>query len=816
MRGKSGAFVLSYIAALLFPAVAVLLRWALDPWLGDRLALATLYAAVGLVVWIGGYRPAVISTILGYAACDWLFIEPRGHFAFLEHRNLVGLFLYLLSCAVIIGFGEGMRRASRRAGESREEVSRILQGIVDDRIGAEEALRRSDEAHRLLVALHDATRGLTDPAEVLWEIVNRVGRHFGVSRCTYGEIDAAQEHVIVTRDSVDGVPSIVGRHQLDQFGPAVIRELKAGRTLAVADVLADPRTSDPVVAAAHDGIQARSLLCVPLVKEGRFVAVLALHHNEPRDWTEDDATLMEQVAERTWFAVEGARAEAALRESRDVLSLAMRGGRMGAWSRNLATGEVWWSRELEEIFGLEPGGFQGDEDGFTAFLHEDDRAEVLRAVETALATHEDYAIEFRFWHPSGEYRWMEGRGRAVYGADGRPVMLYGLAIDITQRKRAEDALREANRRKDDFLATLAHELRNPLAPIRTATEILRIKAPPHGELRAVRDIIDRQVRQMTRLVDDLLDVARITRGKIQLRKDRVELAAVVSDAVEAARPLLAASGHELEVALPPDPVQLDADPTRLSQILLNLLNNAAKYTPRGGHIRLAAEREGAAVTVSVRDNGIGIAPEHLPHVFEMFSQVTPALERSEGGLGIGLALVRGLLELHGGSIEARSDGPGRGSEFIVRLPAVEAPAAPPREPTGDEAWHQGGPRRRILVVDDNQDAADSLSLMLQLKGHDIRTAQDGLQGVQIAEEYRPDLVLLDIGMPKMNGYEAARHIRQQPWGQSMLLVALTGWGHEDDKRRAAEAGFDHHLTKPVEHSRIEALLQAWEAGARDR
>jgi PAS domain S-box-containing protein len=906
MRGKAGAVVPRYALAILLATTAVLVRWLLDPWLGDRLALATLYAAVGVVAWIVGFGPATLSALLGYTACSWLFIEPRGRFAILDRRSLIGLALYLFSCAVIIGFGAGMRRAGRRARESREEVLRILQGITDafvafdsdwrytyvnaeaerqlqrpraellgnliwdmfpqllgtevetelrramaeqatqefrvsdptrglwfehrayplpggglavhfrdvtDRREAEETLRRSEEAHRLLVGLHDATRGRADPVQVLWEVVTRVRRHFGACRCTYAEVDAAQEHVIVARDAVDGVPSIAGRHRLDQFGTTIVNELRAGRTLIVQDIHTDPRTDDPAVIAAHEGIQARSMLAVPLVRDGRFVAVLALHAHEARAWTQSDATLMEQIAERTWFAVESARAEAALRESRDVLSLAMRGGRMGHWWRDLATNQVWWSRELEEIFGLKPGGFEGNEAGFIASVHEDDRAAVVLAVETALATREDYAIEFRFWHSSGECRWMEGRGRAVYGPDGQPVMLYGLGIDITLRKRAEEALREANRRKDNFLAMLAHELRNPLAPIRNATEILRIKGPAEGEIRVVRDIIDRQVRQMTRLVDDLLDVARITRGKIQLRKEWVDLAAVVGDAIESARPLLEASAHKLTVKLPPRPIHLDADPTRLSQILLNLLNNAAKYTPRGGHIRLAAERNGSEVVITVRDNGIGIAPEHLPHVFEMFSQVTPALERSEGGLGIGLALVRGLLDLHGGSIEAHSEGSGRGSEFTVRLPAVaETDLVERQEPAGTPAGSQG-PRCRILVVDDNRDAADSLALMLQLKGHDIRTAEDGAQGVQIAEEYRPDLVLLDIGMPRMNGYEAARHIRQQPWGKTMRLVALTGWGQDEDKRRAAEAGFDQHLTKPVEHARIEALLHGWETEA---
>src|SRR5581483_9219325 len=285
-----------------------------------------------------------------------------------------------------------------------------------------------------------------------------------------------------------------------------------------------------------------------------------------------------------------------------------------------------------------------------------------------------------------------------------------------------------------------------------------------------------------------------------------ELAAVLQSAVEASRPLIEAQGHELTVTLPPEPTYLEADPTRLAQAFANLLNNAAKYSERGGRIWLTAERRGGEVLVSVRDTGIGIAAAHLPRLFEMFSQIEPALERSQGGLGIGLALVRGLVELHGGTIEARSAGIGRGSEFIIRLPVAEAHAEAPQEPVdGDQKIRTVRPIR-ILVVDDNRDAADSLTIMLRMTGHQTQTAYDGLEAVQAAATFRPQVVLLDIGLPKMSGYEAARHIREQPWGKGMALIALTGWGQEENKRRALEAGFDHHLTKPVEAAALEKLL----------
>jgi CheY-like chemotaxis protein len=366
-------------------------------------------------------------------------------------------------------------------------------------------------------------------------------------------------------------------------------------------------------------------------------------------------------------------------------------------------------------------------------------------------------------------------------------------------------LREADRRKDEFLATLAHELRNPLAPLRNALEVLRRAEDDKTLIEQARSMMGRQVSQLVRLVDDLLDISRITRGKLQVRKERVDLVDVLNAAIESARPLIEASAHELTVILPPREVHVQADPTRLAQVFLNLLNNAAKYTDRGGRIWLTAEQRDHEAVISVRDTGIGIAAEHLPHLFTMFSQVATALERSQGGLGIGLALVKGLVELHGGTITARSDGPGKGSEFTVNLPLVEGPVEAPPQPVGN--GQAGRVRKsRILVVDDLRDAADSLAMMLQMMGHDTQTAYDGLEAIQAAAAFRPHIMLLDIGLPRLNGYETARRIRGEPWGGNVALVALTGWGQAEDKRRALEAGFNHHLTKPVAAADLEKLL----------
>ena len=369
------------------------------------------------------------------------------------------------------------------------------------------------------------------------------------------------------------------------------------------------------------------------------------------------------------------------------------------------------------------------------------------------------------------------------------------------------ALQESDRRKDEFLAMLAHELRNPLAPIRNAVEIFRAQGPPVPELQWATEVIDRQVYQMNRLVDDLLDVSRITWGKIELRKERVELATIVQSAVEASRPLIEKWGHELTVTIPPQPIELEADLTRLSQVIANLLNNSAKYMDQAGRIWLTVEREGGHVLIRVEDTGIGIPDEMLHRIFDMFTQVDHSLERSEGGLGIGLTLVQRLVEMHRGTVEAHSEGPGKGSEFVVRLPVAAAAASRAPDGAASDVGKVVTPAlRRILVVDDNWDAADSLGMLLRMMGHEVHTAHDGPEAVGAAAVFRPDVVLLDIGLPKLNGYEVARRIRKLEGGAGLMLIALTGWGQEEDRRRSKEAGFDHHLTKPVELADLQGLL----------
>jgi signal transduction histidine kinase len=367
--------------------------------------------------------------------------------------------------------------------------------------------------------------------------------------------------------------------------------------------------------------------------------------------------------------------------------------------------------------------------------------------------------------------------------------------------RANEALREADRRKDEFLATLAHELRNPIAPVRYAAQVLSLRGPETRELRWAVDLIERQTQHMARLIDDLLDVSRISRNTLELRRERVQLAHVLDRAIETSQPLIELSGNELVVHNQASAVYVDGDPVRLAQVFSNLLNNAAKYAKDAqsrGRITLSVKSSVESVSIAVKDNGIGIAPNLLPRVFDMFTQVGRSIGQSEGGLGIGLALARRLVEMHGGSIEARSEGAGRGSEFVVSLPSV---AVAPRQEVASPVCSPSPPKtakRRILIADDNPDVVEAFQVMLETLGHEVETAHDGMEVLEKAEQFRPEIAVLDIGMPRLNGYDTARQLRLQPWSRDLLLVAVTGWGSEKDKRQSHEAGFDVHWVKPID------------------
>jgi CheY-like chemotaxis protein len=386
-----------------------------------------------------------------------------------------------------------------------------------------------------------------------------------------------------------------------------------------------------------------------------------------------------------------------------------------------------------------------------------------------------------------------------------------VTLDVSAQKLDEERLavlnnqlREHDRRKDEFIATLSHELRNPLAPIRSAAKVIASPQAAPAQLRQAQLIVERQIGHMALLLDDLLDIARITQGKLQLKKETLALVPVVDAAVEAVRPTLDGKNQQLDVSLPSEPILLDADHLRLSQVISNLLMNAVKYSDPGGRIELTGTVSGDMLVLSIKDDGVGIAPESIAGIFEMFSQVDSAAVRSEGGLGIGLALVKGIVKLHGGSVEAHSAGLGHGSEFIVRLPMSASPQAASQ--AAMDTGTANATRRRILVADDNRDAAESLAMLLEMAGHEVRVAHLGRAALSLAQVFRPDTALLDIGMPDMSGYEVAESLRREPWAANIRLIALTGWGQDSDRRRALEAGFDHHLIKPVDPDKLAALI----------
>ncbi len=421
-------------------------------------------------------------------------------------------------------------------------------------------------------------------------------------------------------------------------------------------------------------------------------------------------------------------------------------------------------------------------------------------------------IEIRFRHfRTGSAIWMLYSAFAITDSDGRHIGLATVSRNISERRQLEDNLRqlaadlsETNRRKDEFLATLAHELRNPLAPLRNGLQILKLAGNTGQTLEVARGMMERQLGQMVRLVDDLLDVSRITRGKVELKRERVDLRTVIQSAVETAQPWIEEHRHKLTVNLPEHPLIMDADPTRLAQVFSNLLNNAAKYTSPEGHIELTVTSSDRELQVSVKDNGMGIPASMLPKVFELFTQVDRTLERSQGGLGIGLTLVQRLVELHGGTVTATSEGYGKGSEFIVRLPFVSNQSALDNE-NGSDAYGKLE-RRKILVVDDNVDSAKSLALLLGIMGNEVEVVHDGFDAVASAGRFKPDVILMDIGMPRMNGYEACVAIRKLPGGAKPVIIACTGWGQEEDRQRSRDAGFNFHLVKPVDPTSLEKLL----------
>jgi PAS domain S-box-containing protein len=500
------------------------------------------------------------------------------------------------------------------------------------------------------------------------------------------------------------------------------------------------------------------------------------------------------------------RAQEQIARDRRRLELALEAGELGFWDWNIATGEVQFGGEWAHMLGYELNEIEPHVRAWERLVHPED----MPAIQIALQRHMDgeapvYETEHRLKHKNGSWIWVLDRGRIIERDEhGAPTRAIGIHANITMQRSIREQLREADRRKDEFLATLAHELRNPLAPIRTGLAIMK-RDPASPTAAQAREIMERQLSHMVRLIDDLLDVSRITLGRLQLKKENVALHTIIEIALEASRPAIEAGHHSLELSLPEHEIVLYADSTRLSQTISNLLNNAAKYTPDHGQIGLKARVTSTGIEISITDNGLGIPPEMTNQVFQLFGQINRTLDRSQGGLGIGLALVRNLVELHGGTVTAASEGPGRGSTFTISLPSslitsTSFPSHLPSEHTPQ------GPTKRVLIVDDNVDAAQSLSMLAELLGHSTEIAFTGPEALEKLPAFKPDIIFLDIGLPGMSGFEVAQAIKKAHPQPPPFVVALTGWGTEETKQRARESGFDEHLTKPVEIATVERIL----------
>jgi len=679
-----------------------------------------------------------------------------------------------------------------------------------------QAERRS--AFELTVA--DALRPQASGDDAIRTGCMLLGLELGMTRVLYGEVDDPLDTFFVPRDwSRRGLPSVAGNtFAIDAFGPELGRAGRAGQVVALADVLTDPRTAARHGAYAALGVQA--CLMVPLVKEGRLLAFLGLGLDRPHAWTDAEIALARGTAERIWMAVDLARVQGTLREERDRSSTIL---------DTIAEGFMLLDRDWN-VLQMNPAGLRIahlDESAIIGRNHWDVWPEAIdseagRMYRRVMRDRTPGIAEYRQRLPDGIEIWCEVR--AYPTADGGLVSFFR---DITERKAAEDKLRAADRRKDEFLAMLAHELRNPLAPISAAADLLRIGRLDEARVRQSSAIIGRQVRHMTSLVDDLLDVSRVTRGLVTLTRAPVSARAIVDEAVEQVRPMFEARRQTLGIEMAAPDAQVLGDKARLVQVLANLLNNAAKYTPEEHRIDVAAAVDTAAVDtaavdaasgrllLTVRDEGIGMEPELTGHVFDLFTQAQRSVDRAQGGLGLGLALVKNLVELHGGTVACTSPGLGRGSTFEVALPLLEpvpGHAAPGAVRASDAPMDGGRRPLRVLVVDDNVDAAATLGMLLEAYGYVAEVEHDSHRALERARQQRPDVALLDIGLPEMDGNELARRLRADPQTGAIELVAVTGYGQEQDRRAAFEAGFDHHLVKPVDMDELAKVLADIQSG----
>src|SRR5512134_2210220 len=737
--------------ALALVALATLLRAVMNPILGDRLPYPTYFAAVAAAAWFGRI-PAGVALFAGLAVAWYAFLAPQYAFALPNAVSGFGMLLYLVFGTAIAAVVDALRRARVRA-----------EGEAAARRTAEAALR--EERDRFAVTLHsigdavvvtDATgriETMNPVAESLtgWTLAEARGRPF------------ADVLVLLNEPT---------------RGPAenpIARVLRHGRVAGLAN--------HTILVNRHGGEYPIDDSAAPIRNESGVVHGVVM-------------VFRDVSAQR--------RALARLEESEARFRAMADGAPALIWTSDLGRGRTYFNRGWLAFTGRALEAELGE--GWAERVHPEDRDRCRAVQAAALAEHRPFATEFRLLRADGEYRWLAEHAVPRLGLGGQLEGYVGACMDITARRAAEQAVAEADRRKTEFLAILSHELRNPLASIMNAAQVLRLlggEADP--ELARARAVIERQSRHLARIVDDLLDVARITSGKIALRRERVPLRAAIERAVELVQERVQAKGQSLQTAIAGEDLYVAGDLTRLVQAFGNLLHNASKYTPVGGRIALRAAASGGSAVVSVTDDGRGIAAAELPHVFDLFRQGAADADRSEGGMGIGLTLVRHIAELHGGSVTAASPGQGKGSTFVVRLPLEGADAERPVR-AGDAPGATAG--LRVLVVDDNADAAEMLGAGLSLQGHDVRIALSAVEALRTGAAFRPEVALLDLGLPGLDGFALVERLRAQAWGAGTVLIAVTGYGLPEDRARTAAAGFAHHVVKPVDLDALGDLLRS--------
>ena len=730
----------------------------LEPVLGLQLPYVTLFPAVMLSAWLGGFGPGIFSTILSSVSAAYLWLAPARALGVASPGGLVGLALFWGVCFAISSLHEASRRAMRSVAEAEERLRATLVGIGDGVIATDE------RGH--VTRLNPVAETLTG-----WAESEAVGRPL------------AEAFVILDEETRREVPSPVAQVLLENriagLANHTILVGRDGRETPIDDSAAPIRDDD--------GAAVGAVLIFRDVSDRRRVE-------------RERAILLEKE--------QAARHEAAAAE--EQLRLALEAGRMGTWQWTIGSGTVKWSPGLEAIHGLAPGTFPGTFEAVQHEVHPDDRERVAEAIRSAVAQGGPYHAEYRIVRADGSMRWVDGVGQVFRDRDGRSSHMVGVCSDVTDRKQAEEALKDADRRKDEFLAVLSHELRNPINAVVGWAQILKSGALSGDTVRHGLDVIERNARAEAKLVESLLDLSRISTGKLDLQLRAMDLGSVASAAVENARPLAKAKDVAVALESPSEPVPVVADAARLEQVLTNLLSNAVKFTPAGGHVRVQLERADPRVIVRVIDSGKGIAPEFLPFVFDRFRQADSRRERHHGGLGLGLAVVRELVQAHGGTVTADSAGVGLGSTFTITLPMRTAtePETANAPPTGVEHLSAAIHRLRVLVVDDDQDARELLAIALEGHGAAVRTAPSAAEGLRHLEQDRFDVLVADIGMPDEDGYSFVRRLRARERDQRLArlpAIAVTAYGAASDRDEALRAGFDVHLPKPVDP---DALVRA--------